>query len=148
MSSDKYLTRGFSASGAHKSSYSAPRESYKLTPESGNNFLFGGSGLRGSPQSGSQTRSMPVVKSDSYLSASDLVTGQRDRSASVKGSERYASSLDLSGGDVTTTKYQRRFIFLVIFIGAVIFSSLVRSVVGTTDSSWVRERRSEVGVEE
>jgi hypothetical protein len=139
MSIDKFTARGFGSSGAKGSSWSAPRESYKAPAEQGSSFIFGGSGLRGSPQSGSQNRAIPQG-GGSYLSSQ--VNRLGEESPALKDSERFRG-IDLSGGDETTTTLQRRFLFIGLFVGALIFSLFIRAFVGgASDTSWIDDRRS------
>jgi hypothetical protein len=52
-------------------------------------------------------------------------------------------SFDLSGGDSTTTKFERIAILGGIFVAAVVFSFLIRAISGgSSDTSWVQERRA------
>jgi hypothetical protein len=144
MSSDKFTSRGFGSSGAGPSSWNGPRESYKAPAEQGSNFIFGGSGLRGSPQSGAQHRSIPKG-GGSQLSSQANIFGEE--SSSPKGSKKADRdrALDLSGGDMTTTSWQRRGLFLALFVAALLFSVIVRACAGGfSDTSWIHDRRSHI----
>jgi hypothetical protein len=55
------------------------------------------------------------------------------------------SKLDLSGGDITTTKLERIAILGGIFIVALLFSLVIRAVSGgSSDTSWVQEHRAQI----
>lgn len=141
MSIDKFTSRGFGASGASRSSWSAPRESYRAQTDQGSSFLFGGSGLRGSLQSGSQYRAIPKGGGSQLTSEANRLG---EDSSSLKDSERFRG-IDLSGGDETTTSMQRRFMLLSLFVAAVIFSFVMRACAGgSADTSWIDDRRSHI----
>lgn len=144
MSIDKFTSRGFGASGASgRSSWSAPRESYKAPKEAGSNFLFGGSGLRGSPTSGAQHKSMPSGGGVGLSSEATRLNDDRRSSKLMNGATEGKHKLDLSGGDLTTTKLERIAILGGIFIVALVFSLVMRAVSGgSSDTSWVQERRA------
>ena len=144
MSIDKFTSRGFGSSGARPSSWSAPRESYKAATDQGSNFLFGGSGLRGSPQSGTQNRALPQGGSSHITSKTTMLGHDEPISIDSAGSQR-SRGLDLSGGDITTTSLQRRFLLLTLFVGALLFSFGVRACAGgSSTTSWIDERRSHI----
>lgn len=142
MSSNKYTSRGFGASGASQSSWNAPRESYKASSDQGTSFLFGGAGLRGSPKSGSQHRTTPSGNGNTVSAWNSRLNDESGAGASSKENTKSPRGIDLSGGDITTTKLERNLLFLGVLIAAIICSMLVRACVGGTDSSWVDERRS------
>jgi len=144
MSIDKFTSRGFGSSGAGRSSWSAPRESYKAPADQGSNFLFGGAGLRGSPQSGAQNRAIPqgggaqLTSQANRLGEENSLFQDPERSKGSRG-------IDLSGGDMTTTSLQRRFLLLTLFVGALLFSFAIRACAGgSSDTSWIDDRRSHI----
>jgi hypothetical protein len=144
MSIDKFTSRGFGASGAGRSTWSAPRESYKAPTDQGSSFLFGGAGLRGSPQSGAQTRAIPQGKGSQLTSEANRLG---EESPFLKDSDRSERlrGIDLSGGDQTTTSLQRRFVLLSLFVAALLFSFVIRACAGgSSDTSWISERRSHI----
>jgi hypothetical protein len=144
MSIDKFTARGFGSSGAKGSSWSAPRESYKAPAEQGSSFIFGGSGLRGSPQSGSQNRAIPQGGGSHLSSQLNRLSEESSALTDSGRSERFRG-IDLSGGDETTTTLQRRFLFIGLFVGALIFSLIIRAVAGgISDTSWINDRRSHI----
>lgn len=142
MSIDKFTSRGFGSSGAGRSSWNAPRDSCKAPTEQGSSFLFGGAGLRGSPQSGSQHRAIPQGGGNQLTSQANRLGEDAPPLKDSDGSER-GRGIDLSGGDHTTTSLERRFLLLGIFVAALIFSVLIRACAGgSSDTSWIDERRS------
>ena len=145
MSIDKFTSRGFGASGASgRSSWSAPRDSYKTTTDGGSSFLFGGSGLRGSPTSGAQHKSIPSG-GVGLGSEATRFNDEHGSSQLMNGATGGSRKLDLSGGDVTTTKLQRIMLLGGLVVAAFVFSILLRIVTGgLSDTSWVREHRSHV----
>lgn len=142
MSGNKYTARGFGASSASQSSWSAPRESYKAPKDHGTNFLFGGSGLRGSPTSGSQHRSAPSGASTSALA--DRLREREVSNESFKEHPKGGRGIDLSGGDITTSKLERIFLFVGLLIVTIIMSTIIRACSGGSDSSWVDEHRATI----
>lgn len=148
MSSNKYTSRGFGASGASQSSWNAPRESYKPAQDTGSSFLFGGSGLRGSPKSaGHHQLKSPDFGSQLSAKASPVRDEGPSRAAAKDGSDR-PRGLDLSGGDITTTKLERSLLFVGLLVAALVFSMFVRACAGGTDSDWVRDHRSMINQDE
>lgn len=144
MSIDKFTSRGFGSSGASRSSWSAPRESYKASSEQGSNFLFGGAGLRGGPQSGGQQRALPKG-GGSELSSYAKRSGEESFGSADSADQKRFRGIDMSGGDETTTSVQRRAIFVGLLVGALIFSALIRACAGgSTDTSWVGEHRAHI----
>lgn len=55
-----------------------------------------------------------------------------------------ARGIDLSGGDITTTKLERTVLFVGLLVAAIICSMLVRACAGSSDSSWVQEHRAHI----
>jgi hypothetical protein len=145
MSIDKFTSRGFGSSGAGRSSsWSAPRESYKAPTDQGSSFLFGGAGLRGSPQSGAQNRAIPQGGGSQLTSQLNRLGEKSDPLKDSDRSER-SRGIDLSGGDETTTSMQRRFLFLSLFVGALLLSFVIRACAGgSSDTSWIDDRRSHI----
>lgn len=144
MSIDKFTSRGFGSSGARRSSWNAPRESYKAPSEQGSSFLFGGAGLRGSPRSGSQQRAIPQGGDSQLASQTNRLDEDSPYTQDPPRSERFRG-IDLSGGDETTTSMQRRSMLLILFVGALLFSFFLRACVGgASDASWVDDRRSHI----
>jgi len=144
MSIDKFTSRGFGSSGARRSSWNAPRESYKAPSEQGSSFLFGGAGLRGSPRSGSQQRAIPQGGDSQLASQANRLDEDSPYTQDQPRSERFRG-IDLSGGDETTTSMQRRSMLLILFVGALLFSFFLRACVGgASDASWVDDRRSHI----
>jgi len=143
MCSNKYTSRGFGASGASRSSWTAPRESYKVPHDKGSSFLFGGAGLRGSPKSGAQHRSIPSGPGSPSSAASRTLT-QGDALETSDEHTKRARGIDLSGGDITTTKFERSVLFLGLLIAAIVFSMVVRACASASDSSWVQEHRAHI----
>ena len=144
MSSNKYTSRGFGASGASQSSWNAPRESYKAPQDQGTNFLFGGAGLRGSPKSGAQHRSTPSGAGASVSAWKSRIADEPGSGALSKEDSKAPRGIDLTGGDITTTKLERNLLFIGVFVVAVVCSMLFRACAGGTDSSWIDERRSHI----
>lgn len=144
MSSNKYTSRGFGASGASQSSWNAPRESYKAPTDNGTSFLFGGAGLRGSPKSGSQHRSSPSGAGSSVSPWSQKLKEDGASTDLSKDQSKAKRGIDLAGGDITTSKLERTFLFVGALVAAIIFSALVRGCSGRTDSSWVDEHRAHI----
>ena len=148
MSIDKFTSRGFGSSGARQSSWSAPRESFKAPTEQGSSFLFGGSGLRGSPQSGSQHRAIPQGGASQLTSQANRLGENSPSLKDLEPSERFRG-IDLSGGDETTTSMQRRFMLLSLFVGAVLFSLIIKACAGgSADTSWIDDRRSHINADD
>ncbi|MEY4670088.1 MAG: hypothetical protein RL518_2787 [Pseudomonadota bacterium] len=144
MSSDKFTSRGFGASGAGRSSWSPPRDSYKAPVDKGSSFLFGGAGLRGSPHAGRQQRPIPQA-GNSQFSAQANRLDEPGSSLQEGERSRRAPAIDLSGGDITTTSLQRRGLFVALFVVALVLSVVMRACAGgASDTSWIRERRSHI----
>ena len=144
MSIDKFTSRGFGSSGASRSSRSAPRESYKPSSDQGSNFLFGGAGLRGGPQSGGQHRALPKG-GGSELSSHAKRLGEESCGVGDSADQKRFRGIDMSGGDETTTSVQRRVIFVGLLVGALMFSVLIRACAGgSSDNSWVGEHRAHI----
>ena len=144
MSIDKFTSRGFGSSGASRSSWSAPRESYKAPADQGSSFLFGGAGLRGSPQSGSQHRAIPQGGA-SQLSSQVNRLGEDSPLFQDPENSKRSRGIDLSGGDMTTTSLQRRGLLLMLFVVALVFSFAIRACAGgSSDTSWIDDRRSHI----
>jgi hypothetical protein len=146
MSIDKFTSRGFGASGARgRSSWSAPRETYKATSDTGSSFLFGGSGLRGSPTSGAQHKSNPPSNGVGLSAEAARLTDDRSSSKLMNEATEKSRKLDLSGGDITTTKLQRIVILGGLFAAALLFSLIFRAFSGgSPDTSWVQEHRAHI----
>ena len=144
MSIDKFTSRGYGSSGASRSSWSAPRDSYKPSSDQGSNFLFGGAGLRGGPQSGAQHRPLPKGGGSEFSSHSRHL-GEECSSFNESTDQKRSRSVDLSGGDATTTSLQRRAMLVTLFAGALLFSFLIRACAGgSADTSWVGEHRAQI----
>lgn len=148
MSIDKFTSRGFGSSGAGRSSWSAPRESFKPSSNGGSNFLFGGAGLRGGPQSGGQHRALPRG-GGSELSSHAKPLGEESSAGGDSADQKRFRGIDMSGGDETTTSTQRRAIFVGLFVTALIFSFIIRGCAGgSSDTSWVDEHRAHINPDE
>ncbi len=144
MSIDKFTSRGFGSSGASRSSWSAPRESFKPSSDQGSNFLFGGAGLRGGPQSGGQHKTLPKG-GGSELSSHAKRLGEESFAAGDSADKKRFRGIDMTGGDESTTSTQRKAIFVGLFVAALIFSVLIRACSGgSSDTSWVGEHRSHI----
>lgn len=144
MSGNKYTSRGFSASGASQSSWKAPRDSYGAPKDNGSSFLFGGAGLRGSPKSGAQHRSIPTGVGGQIGSQASRVLEQEGMGIPKRDQSERSRGIDLSGGDRTTTKLERGVLFVGLLVAAVICSMLFRACAGGSDSSWVQEHRARI----
>ena len=144
MSVNKFTQRGFGASGAQSSGWSAPRDSYKAPVDSGTSFLLGGGGVRGRPNSHSRQESS--LDGASVDVGGGSLLAQRDNGARLQSRSSILQGVaDVRGGDATTSLLARYGIFAAMLVAALIFSVLVRSC--GSDSSgagWVRERRSHI----
>jgi hypothetical protein len=61
----------------------------------------------------------------------------------MNGATGESRKIDLSGGDLTTTRLQRIVILGGLVVAALILSLLLRAVTGGfSDTSWVQERRA------
>ena len=141
MSRDKFLGRGFGASGASNSTWSPPRESYKAPVDTGSSFLMGGGGLRGKPAAASKESSTPLDSHtlDTGASRLDRAPRLRDRSAIIQNMS------DVRGGDMTASFLQRWGTLGFVLAVSLVFSFFIRScATNSSESDWVKERRSVV----
>jgi hypothetical protein len=148
MSSNKFTSRGFGSSGASQSKYNAPSDSYKPVRDTGSSFIFGGTGLRGSPKSGAQSLNRPAAPGSSPSSQASKLFDEDPSGKSSKAKGEQARGFDLSGGDITTSKLERTVLFVGLIVAALIISLFVRACAGGSDSSWVSERRSRINASE
>ena len=148
MSSNKYTSRGFGASGASQSTWNAPRDSYKAPRDQGTNFLFGGAGLRGSPKSGAQHRATPSGAGAGASPWTPRIGEARDSDALSAEQSKDARGIDLSGGDTTTSKLERTILFVGVVVVALVCSVLFRACAGGSDSGWIQEHRAHINSEE
>lgn len=140
MSRDKFLGRGFGASGASSSTWSAPRESYKAPVDTGSSFLMGGGGLRGKPAAAKESSStFDNHTLDTGTSKIDHMPRLRDRSAILQNMS------DVRGGDMTASFLQRWGTLGFVLAVSLVFSFFIRSCAKDSgDADWVKERRSAV----
>lgn len=140
MSRDKFLGRGFGASGASSSSWAPPRESYKAPVDTGSSFLMGGGGLRGKPAAAKDAASTFDNQTlDTGASKIERMPRLRDRSAIVQNMS------DVAGGDMTASFMQRWGTLGFILAVSLAFSFFIRSCAKDSgDADWVKERRSVV----
>jgi hypothetical protein len=64
--------------------------------------------------------------------------------ASPEDKAKRARGLDLTGGDITTTKFERTILFVGLLVATIICSLVFRACAGGSDSSWVQEHRAHI----
>ena len=145
MSIDKFTGRGFGASGAASSSWSAPRDSYKSqNVDHGTSFLMGGGGLRGRPQGVKSADSGLDSKAESALSDSRDLDRDPKKHAPLlnRGAIVHGASV-FRAGDRSSNFSEQYGVFVVIAVVALVAAFAIRwFAMESEDADWIEERRS------